>query len=77
MGGGHAEDRGVYGRSDTGLGRPAAGSVAESSAAPKPAAPWTVPSDAEIRRILVDRVDIEHRGVGIVVGVIDAYTAAS
>src|SRR5215469_16828350 len=31
-----------------------------------------VPSDAEIRKILVDRVGAENRGIGIVVGVIDA-----
>ncbi|HKI20454.1 MAG TPA: hypothetical protein VKA15_21375 [Isosphaeraceae bacterium] len=30
----------------------------------------TVPSDAEIRRILVDRIDVQHRSVGIVVGII-------
>jgi CubicO group peptidase (beta-lactamase class C family) len=38
--------------------------VAQSS--PQP----TVPSDAEIRQILVDRVDAQHQSVGIVVGVI-------
>ena len=30
-----------------------------------------VPSDSEIRKILVDRIDTFHQGVGIVVGVID------
>jgi D-alanyl-D-alanine-carboxypeptidase/D-alanyl-D-alanine-endopeptidase len=30
----------------------------------------TIPSDAEIRKILVDRIDGLHRGVGIVVGII-------
>ena len=30
------------------------------------------PSDAEIRQMLVDRIDKEHQSVGIVVGVIDA-----
>lgn len=30
------------------------------------------PSDAEIRKILVDRIDVQHQGVGIVVGIIDA-----
>ncbi|MEO8378143.1 MAG: serine hydrolase [Acidobacteriota bacterium] len=30
-----------------------------------------VPKDAEIRKILVDRIDIQHQGVGIVVGVIE------
>jgi CubicO group peptidase (beta-lactamase class C family) len=33
---------------------------------------WRVPSDAEIRDVLVERLDIEHDGVGLVVGVIDA-----
>jgi CubicO group peptidase (beta-lactamase class C family) len=32
----------------------------------------TVPSDAEIRQILVDRIDRDRQNVGIVVGVIDA-----
>jgi D-alanyl-D-alanine-carboxypeptidase/D-alanyl-D-alanine-endopeptidase len=30
------------------------------------------PSDAEIRQILIDRIDRDHQGVGMVVGVIDA-----
>ena len=30
-----------------------------------------VPSNAEIHKILADRIDIQKRGVGIVVGVID------
>jgi hypothetical protein len=30
------------------------------------------PSDAEIRQILIDRIDRDHQGVGIAVGVIDA-----
>lgn len=34
---------------------------------------WTVPDNAEIRRILVDRIDVQRQGVGIVVGVIDAH----
>ncbi|HEY2357025.1 MAG TPA: serine hydrolase [Phenylobacterium sp.] len=46
---------------------------ADDAPAAKPAAPWAVPSDAEIRQILVNRIDVEHRGVGIVVGVIDAH----
>jgi D-alanyl-D-alanine-carboxypeptidase/D-alanyl-D-alanine-endopeptidase len=29
-----------------------------------------LPSDAEIRKILVDRIDVQHQGVGIVIGVI-------
>ena len=39
---------------------------------PKPAV-WKTPSDAEIRKILVKRIDEEHSGVGIVVGVVDAH----
>lgn len=35
------------------------------------AKPWTVPGDAAIRAILKERIDTEHKGVGIVVGVID------
>ena len=35
-------------------------------------APGTLPSDAEIKRILVDRIDGQKQGVGIVAGVIDA-----
>ena len=44
---------------------------------PSPAAPasppslTSAPSDSEIRRILIDRIDVEKRGVGIVVGVIE------
>lgn len=38
-----------------------------------PAAPWTVPSDAEIHAILANRIDTLHQGVGIVVGVVDAH----
>ncbi len=32
---------------------------------------WTPPSDAEIRALLAQRIDVEHQGVGIVIGVID------
>src|SRR5438094_744345 len=32
--------------------------------------PLEPPADAEIRKILVDRVDMQHQGVGIVVGVV-------
>jgi serine-type D-Ala-D-Ala carboxypeptidase/endopeptidase len=39
----------------------------------QPAAPSNVPTDAEIRKILVDRIDAQHQGVGIVVGVIDPH----
>jgi D-alanyl-D-alanine-carboxypeptidase/D-alanyl-D-alanine-endopeptidase len=35
------------------------------------AAAWNVPSDADIRAILRERIDVERCGVGIVVGVID------
>lgn len=33
--------------------------------------PRQMPVDAEIRKILADRIDVQHQGVGIVVGVID------
>ena len=33
--------------------------------------PSAVPDDAEIRRLLVERIDEEHRSVGIVVGVVE------
>jgi D-alanyl-D-alanine-carboxypeptidase/D-alanyl-D-alanine-endopeptidase len=36
------------------------------------AAPSTTPGNAEIRKMLVDRVDVQHQSSGIVVGVIDA-----
>jgi CubicO group peptidase (beta-lactamase class C family) len=32
---------------------------------------WTIPSDGEIRRLLIERIDVERQGVGVVVGVID------
>lgn len=32
---------------------------------------WSMPSDLDIRRILMDRIDVERQGVGIVVGTID------
>ena len=41
-------------------------SSAMSQSAPQPA----MPSDSEIRQILVDRIDAQHQSVGIVVGVI-------
>ena len=50
--------------------------IAVSAQTPPPAAaakPWVVPADAEIRKILADRIDTQHQGVGIVVGVIDAH----
>ena len=33
---------------------------------------WSIPSDGEIRRILIDRVDTQRQTLGIVVGVIDS-----
>jgi len=47
--------------------------LAATSAAPSSAVAWTPPSDAEIRKILVDRIDVQHQGVGIVVGIIDKH----
>jgi serine-type D-Ala-D-Ala carboxypeptidase/endopeptidase len=44
-----------------------AGTVAQSM----PNSP--VPSDDEIRKILIERIDTFHQGVGIVVGVVDAH----
>jgi serine-type D-Ala-D-Ala carboxypeptidase/endopeptidase len=41
-------------------------SSAMAQSAPQPA----MPSDSEIRQILVDRIDVQHQSVGIVVGVI-------
>jgi D-alanyl-D-alanine-carboxypeptidase/D-alanyl-D-alanine-endopeptidase len=32
---------------------------------------WAVPDDAEIRAILMDRIDVQRRGVGLVVGVVN------
>jgi CubicO group peptidase (beta-lactamase class C family) len=53
---------------------PGAASPWPAPAAPMTALPtnWTVPSDLEIRRLLVERIDLQHQGVGVVVGVIDA-----
>jgi CubicO group peptidase (beta-lactamase class C family) len=45
-----------------------AGVAAASHARAQTAA---IPNDAEIRRILVERIDVQHQSVGIVVGVID------
>jgi len=44
-----------------------------SAAQAAPAATAGAPSDAEIRRILVERVDVEKQDVGIVVGIIDPH----
>src|SRR5215469_16997978 len=48
--------------------------IARTAAFAQPPVPQTspVPSDAEIRKILADRVGAENLGIGIVVGVIDA-----
>jgi D-alanyl-D-alanine-carboxypeptidase/D-alanyl-D-alanine-endopeptidase len=43
-----------------------------ATATARTAAPGVSPSDSDIRRILVDRIDKQKQGVGIVVGVIDA-----
>jgi D-alanyl-D-alanine-carboxypeptidase/D-alanyl-D-alanine-endopeptidase len=43
----------------------------EASAQTPPATTATAPSDSEIRSILVDRIDVQKQGVGIVVGVIE------
>ena len=40
--------------------------ITEAQSAP----PSLLPSDAEIRKMLVDRIDVQHQGVGIVIGVI-------
>jgi serine-type D-Ala-D-Ala carboxypeptidase/endopeptidase len=45
--------------------------LAHVGQAATPTAAASAPSDAEIRRILADRIDVQKRGVGIVVGVID------
>jgi len=45
--------------------------LALAGASPARAQPATVPSDAEIREILVDRIDVQKQSVGIVVGVIE------
>lgn len=52
-------------------------SVMAASAAQQPrqtarSVRWSIPSDGEIRRILIDRVDIQRQTLGIVVGVIDS-----
>jgi CubicO group peptidase (beta-lactamase class C family) len=43
--------------------------VGQGSAQTRSLAP---PSDADIRKLLIERIDVQHQGVGIVVGVIDA-----
>ena len=44
--------------------------ISAAQATPASATPPLLPSDAEIRKILVDRIDVQHQGVGIVIGVI-------
>jgi CubicO group peptidase (beta-lactamase class C family) len=46
--------------------------AAIAQAQPAAAPAWSTPSNDEIRRILAERIDQQHDGVGIVVGVIDA-----
>ena len=46
------------------------GCVVYSGAAPIP----LIPSDTEIRQLLIERIDEEARGVGIVVGVVESGT---
>jgi CubicO group peptidase (beta-lactamase class C family) len=53
------------------LAMSAAGVARGDDPRPSPARAWSTPSDAEIRQILVDRIDTQRQGVGIVVGVID------
>ena len=50
---------------------PVAAAIAQS---PPPAA---APPDSEIRRILIDRIDTQKQGVGIVVGLSSRADAAS
>ena len=45
---------------------------ATASARAQAAAPWKLPSNAEIEALLVARLDQQRQGVGIVAGVIDA-----
>jgi serine-type D-Ala-D-Ala carboxypeptidase/endopeptidase len=44
--------------------------ISTMGAAAQSAPQSTLPSDADIRQILVDRIDVQHQSVGIVVGVI-------
>ena len=36
------------------------------------AALWAQPANEEIRKILIDRIDTQKQGVGMVIGIIDA-----
>lgn len=44
--------------------------AAATETQPRPVSHDALPSDGEIRQMLVDRIDVEHRTVGIVVGLI-------
>ena len=46
---------------------------AEAPAAPPAAPHWPLPTNAEIRQILIDRIDVQRQSEGIVVGIIDAH----
>src|SRR5512140_3466269 len=46
--------------------------LAVTASAADATAARALPSDAEVRGILVDRIDAQHQGVGIVVGLIDS-----
>jgi len=54
------------------IGRAAVPSADAKAVEPSPAT-LAAPSDAEIRRILVDRIDVQKQGVGIVVGIIEPH----
>jgi len=47
--------------------------VGQAAAQSPTSSPGVAPPDAEIRRILTERIDVEKQGVGIVVGVIDPH----
>lgn len=47
--------------------------VASANVASAASARWRLPSDTEIQKVLAQTIDVQHRGVGIVVGVIDAH----
>src|ERR1700728_4803086 len=48
-----------------------AGTVMAQQSSQTPESLWSVPSDSDIRQILVDRIDAQKQSVGLVVGVID------
>lgn len=49
-----------------------ASAAGQDSDAGIPARPWSTLSDADIQKILIDRIDVQRRSVGIVVAVIDS-----